>query len=377
MVKGRQYPHNHEDLVTVGGKEVIFRDGYEYVAGEVTVAAEDLDRALEVLDRSLAKRGEVSSESDGSGVAVIEFTANADPLAVVRRLTSAGVPASPNHVLRTTWHSTYIGTGQPKPAKPSRWFRDQLNRSVKMSGGPIVAVVDTGITTHPNLRVRSVGRATEALTDPASKVYGHGTFVAGLIASECPEADIRMLRAGFASRDSNWFGLVTDVELAKTIDTALAKVRNIDVLNLSIGGYTHDGRSLFATGRSVAKAIRLGVTVVAGAGNDGRRDPFHPAAEPGVIAVGSLDSKGARSCFSNTGPWVDLHAIGEDVVSTYPIVEVNRMALPEGGAPGCRPQPAVPEQTVDYNTGFARWSGTSFAAARISGAIARTRVDRS
>ena len=31
MVKGRQYPHNHEDLVTVGGKEVIFRDGYEYV----------------------------------------------------------------------------------------------------------------------------------------------------------------------------------------------------------------------------------------------------------------------------------------------------------------------------------------------------------
>jgi subtilisin family serine protease len=154
-------------------------------------------------------------------------------------------------------------------------------------------------------------------------------------------------------------------------------VRNIDVLNLSIGGYTHDGRSLFATGRSVAKAIRLGVTVVAGAGNDGRRDPFYPAADPGVIAVGSLDSKGARSCFSNTGPWVDLHAIGEDVVSTYPIGEVNRMALPEGGAPGCPPQPAVPEQTVDYNTGFARWSGTSFAAARISGAIARTRVDRS
>ena len=377
MVKERKYPHNHEDVVTVGGKEVLFRDGYEYVAGEVAVAAEDLERALAIVQRFVGKRGEVRAEEELSGVAVIGFTANADPLAVVRRLESAGIASSPNHVLHTVWHSTYIGTGPAEPAKSSRWLRNQLNRSVKMTGGPVVVVVDTGITDHPLLRAKAVGRATDQLTDPASKVYGHGTFVAGLIASECPEADIRMLRAGFASRDSNWFGLVTDVELARTIDRALSSVRNIDVMNLSIGGYTHDGRSLFATGRSVAKAIRLGVTVVAGAGNDGRRDPFYPAAEPGVIGVGSVDAKGARSCFSNSGPWVDLHAHGEDVVSTYPLGEIRTMALPEGGPSGCRPSPAKPEQTVDFDTGFARWSGTSFAAARISGAVARTRINRS
>lgn len=377
MVKGRQYPHNHEDLVTVGGKEVVFRDGFEYVAGEVTVAAEDLDRALAILERFVGKRGEVSVEDDPSGIAIVEFTANTDPLAVVGRLEAAGIASSPNHVLHTAWHSTYIGTGPATPAKPSRWMRDQLRRSVKLTGGPVVAVIDTGITDHELLRVKSVGRATDSVTDPASKVYGHGTFVAGLIASECPEADIRMLRAGFASRDSNWFGLVTDVELARTIDRALSAIKRIDVLNLSIGGYTHDGRSLFATGRSVAKAIRLGVTVVAGAGNDARRDPFYPAAEPGVIGVGSLDAKGARSCFSNTGPWVDLHAVGEDVVSTFPVGEIRCMELPEGGSPGCRPRPASPERVVDFNTGFARWSGTSFAAARISGAVARARIDRS
>ena len=151
-----------------------------------------------------------------------------------------------------------------------------------------------------------------------------------------------------------------------------ADAAGFEVINLSLGGYFSSpvGES------AVAQAQSAGALVVAGAGNDGRRDPFYPAAEPGVIGVGSIDGSGTRSCFSNIGPWVDVEAVGEDVVSTFPETEVRTMALPEGGSAGCPPQPASPEQTVDFTGGFARWSGTSFSAARVSGAIAATRIGR-
>jgi hypothetical protein len=376
MVKERHYPHNHDDLVTVGGREVIFDSrGFEYVDGEVVVASEDLEAALRVLEKRYD--GRVRDGEATSDVAVIEITVNADPLDIVARLTAAGIPASPNHVLQTTWHSTVIGTGQPKPARPSAWLSNQLKKKPSARRRPIVAVIDTGIVKHSRLNnVRGLGQATDRLTNPAAKSFGHGTFVAGLIAAECPDADIRVVRAGFGSVDDNWFGLVTDADLAASIDLALARLRTIDVLNLSIGGYTHDNRPLFATSRSVARAVRRNVTVVAGAGNDGRRDPFYPAAEPGVIGVGSIDADGKRSCFSNIGPWIDLEAVGEDVVSTFPETEIHCMALPAGGSPGCRQRPASPEQDVDFTGGFARWSGTSFSAARVSGAIAATRIGR-
>jgi hypothetical protein len=378
MVNERQYPHNHGDLVMVGGKEVIFGDGFEYVRGDVLVASEDVEVAISRIGRWYGKRGRVEQGDSSGRIASIEVPQAVDPLVVVERLKAAGIAASPNHVLKATWHGTFIGTGQPKPARPSRWLNGQLKKASAQKGGPVVAVIDTGMVDHPNLpNVSGVGPSVDQLTDPASKVFGHGTFVAGLITSECPEADIRMLRVDFGSRSDNWFGLVTDLALSKTIELALTKLSRIDVLNLSFGGYTHDGQSLIATNASVAKAVRLGVTVVAGAGNDGRRgDPFYPAAEPGVIAVGSTDAKGRLSCFSNVGPWVDVIAVGEDVLSTFPIAEVHCMALPESESTACGPSPAVPEQTVDFNTGFARWSGTSFAAARVSGGIARTRIGR-
>lgn len=375
--KYRKYPHNHADLVTVGDREVVFGDGFEYVRGEILVSPEDVEEAVERLTKWYAKRGSVELDHAGSAGAVrLSFSVAVDPLVVTERLTRIGIAASVNHVLKPTWHLTLIGMGLPSPAKPTPWMRAQLKRAASTGRGPVVAVVDTGMCKHPLLpKVSGVGKATEPETTPAAEVLGHGTFVAGLIASECPEADIRMIRAEYGSRESNWFGLITDLDLAKAIEFAMAKLRHIDVLNLSIGGFTHDGQSLLATGAAVATAVRKGIAVVAGSGNDGRRgDPFYPAAEPGVLAVGSLDADGRRSCFSNTGPWVDVMAIGEDVLSTFPPREVTYMAIPEGGTTPCGPAPATPEQTIDFSTGFARWSGTSFASARVAGAIARTRI---
>jgi subtilisin family serine protease len=81
-----------------------------------------------------------------------------------------------------------------------------------------------------------------------------------------------------------------------------------------------------------------------------------------VIGVASTNRYGnARARFSNWGPWCDCCARGEDVFSTY----VNWYGRIDG----------EPEIDVEDFDGWARWDGTSFAAPKVSAAIASLLVE--
>jgi subtilisin family serine protease len=83
--------------------------------------------------------------------------------------------------------------------------------------------------------------------------------------------------------------------------------------------------------------------------------PFWPAALKQVWSVAAVDDDGQRACFSNFGHWVDCAARGVDIMSSFPIW------------PGTGPGP--------FESGWAMWSGTSFAAPRLAGLIAREITD--
>jgi subtilisin family serine protease len=126
--------------------------------------------------------------------------------------------------------------------------------------------------------------------------------------------------------------------------------RGPDIVNLSFGGYTDDDD---APPLAVAIERMLADTViVASAGNSGSPRPSYPAALDGVVAVGAVGPSG-RAWFSNYGGWVDACAPGIDVVSTY---FANHT------------ETSPPERVFD---GWAAWSGTSFAAPKVVGALAR------
>jgi hypothetical protein len=217
-------------------------------------------------------------------------------------------------------------------------------RGLSPGRGARVGVVDTRLSAHPWLAGGYVASARDLQppqpTAPLTWLADHATFVVGLVLRQAPGAVVE-LRGGLddhASQDS-W-------TLARTIaDLADAST---DVVNLSLGCTTDDGRPPLVLSAALA-ALGPRTVVVAAAGNHGGADgappsPSWPAALDNVIAVGALDGDHPAT-FTPDAPWVDAMAPGVGLVSTY------RTGTDGGG-------------------GLARWSGTSFAAAAVTGAIA-------
>lgn len=151
---------------------------------------------------------------------------------------------------------------------------------------------------------------------------------------EAPEARLLVLQACVPRRAGSVEGICLAHRLVRALH-AVFRYR-ARVANLSVGGPPNrvvDWAVLALSGR--------GVVVVAAAGNNGPDGPrLHPAALPGVLAVGAVGPAGEVYARSNLGPHVGVLAPGVDVLST----------LPEG------------------RYGFL--TGTSYAAAVASGAVA-------
>lgn len=220
--------------------------------------------------------------------------------------------------------------------------------------GVRVAIVDTGIRTRHAWLAGAQARDVdyEELDEDGDLVLdfkaGHGTFVAGVVLQQAPGATI----IGRAAVDTA--GFTDDLALAAALDSLQDQC--VDILNLSVGGPADPVEPAPAT-RAAIDRLRRGnprLAVVGAAGNRNRPDLFYPAAFPDVIAVGALDHDLRRAPFSNYGPWVNAWALGIDVESAYVGEDVTASfdTDPAGSTDG------------------ARWSGTSFAAPRVAGAIA-------
>ncbi len=225
-----------------------------------------------------------------------------------------------------------------------------------------LAVIDSGIDLQSE---EFTGRLSAASQDVAGNTSiddegGHGTAVAFTAAGRRNDAGthgvafdatlvvLRADRPGSCATtgqtgDDTGCKFGTDA-IAKGVDTARAA--GARVINMSLGGSTMPQSLIDAIGRATAQ----GIIVVIAAGNDGsdNPDPFtavagSAAARNLVIVAGSVGSGDVISSFSDkagSGAAHYLAAVGERV--------------------------RAPDQN---NTAYL-WSGTSFAAPQISGAVA-------
>ena len=240
--------------------------------------------------------------------------------------------------------------------------------------GVRVGVLDTQLYPNEWLAGGYLATADDLLQIPVAghppfpATAGHATFIAGLILRQAPGAEL-VVRPVLNEQalGSAWY-------VAKQMAGFIGS--GVDILNLSFGCYTDDGEPPLVLARAVS-LISAEILLVAAAGNHGNVDklrkrgvpkngswakgltpktPVWPAAFDEVIAVGATDGDRLAK-FSPQTPWVDVTAPGVNVESTYLTGEVTL------GAPRARGE-------ARFSNGFARWDGTSFAAATVSGAVA-------
>lgn len=227
-----------------------------------------------------------------------------------------------------------------------------------------VAVLDTGVVPgHPWLgdRVRALDGedADEPLPEQGfgllPPTFGHGTLVAGIVLGEAPRADVVAVRAMPG-------GYATDEEMATALRN-LACRHDVRIVNLSFGGGVGDFEAPGPIEEALAE-LDDEVVVVAAAGNSGGAADVWPGTSPRAIAVGAVEEHPdpAPAPFSNVGPSVDVYASGVSLVAPFCTFEETATTALER----CRP--------AQRFEGWARASGTSFAAAVVTGRIAQLAV---
>ncbi|BBY17459.1 type VII secretion-associated serine protease [Mycolicibacterium litorale] len=252
--------------------------------------------------------------------------------------------------------------------------------------GQTVAVIDTGVARHRLLPRLIPGGDYVSTGDGTDDCDGHGTLVAGIIGASgefdgvAPDAAVLGIRQSsnkFGPADEPGAGGYGDVHtLALAVRAAAdlgATVINVSSVACLASAEALDDRALGAA-LSYAVDVRNAVVVTA-AGNVGgpgqcpTQNPTNPGrpdwrtvesiASPAwyddlVLTVGSVTADGAPSAFTLAGPWVDVAAPGERVVSLDPDGDGLVDALPAA-------RDATPI------------AGTSYAAPVVSGVAALVR----
>jgi subtilisin family serine protease len=352
---------------------------YLFVVDQLLVTSAD-PAALEAVLREISDRsgGKVNGDPGRKigDVQLIQLAGVGGDEQFVPRLVTAlrsadrPLPVSPNHALSGISHPTHVTVGMPTPAAA---LPDIDDGAADLPGkGLRVAVLDTGLVKPVPAWFGNSVEMTPADIDADAvnnqelpRYAGHGTAVAGLIRQVAPGARLvvrKVLEKGFT----------TDLHLAEKL-LEVTKAADVNLINLSLGGYSHDAVMGLPATEAVMADLRVrkpDLVIVAGAGNLGVDRQFYPAAYKTVIAVAALNELGSadlRACFSNYGSWVDCATRGVGLVTTFATVEHVDLIAP-------RPATCMNErdqQDVSFD-GWASLSGTSMATPLVTGLILRT-----
>lgn len=203
----------------------------------------------------------------------------------------------------------------------------------------LIAVIDAGVDEgHPVLK-NVIEAKFNAVGDKTYKAHSHGTAIAGIIGGHgkilgvAPDAKLLAVRAFYTSKRRPIPETTTYI-LVRALDWAFAN--GAKIFNLS---FTGPRDSLVE--KALNYAFLQGTILVAAAGNDGAKAaPAYPAAYEAVIAITATNKADRLYRKANRGDYLTVSAPGVDVLV------------------------AAPRKRYNYS------SGTSFAAAHVSGLIA-------
>jgi serine protease AprX len=262
--------------------------------------------------------------------------------------------------------------------------------------GVDVAVIDSGVSPVPGLGTPGkviygpdLSLESQAPNLTCLDTFGHGTFMAGLIAGDqgtgtassansspsvyrgmAPGARIVSIKVATADGGTDVTQVIAAIDWV--VQHAHDPGLNIRVLNLSYGTNSTQLYSSDPLAYAAEQAWKHGIVVVAATGNSGYQRGHNapgladPAYDPYVIAAGASDSMGTALQSDDAVPFFSASA------------NTGQAKDPDFVAPGAHLQGLrVPNSWIDLNHPegaldgtYFRGSGTSQSAAIASGAVA-------
>lgn len=271
----------------------------------------------------------------------------------------------------------------PNPHIPAVVNASQLWKKGIKGNGVTVALLDTGVyAAHPDLQGRVVHcedfsheRGTDAECDDT---FGHGTFMAGLIAGNgaaskgtymgtAPAAKLVSVKVAGFDGSTDISHILAGIQWIVSHKDAYG----IRALNLSLGSDSGQDYRLSPLNLAVERAWDAGIVSVVSAGNSGPNSQtvHKPGDDPYVVTVGASNDEGTVGVLDDRVP----------VFSSRGTTRANGFVKPDVVAPGVKTiSLRSPGSAIDQNYGefavvkndYFRGTGTSMATAVTTGAVA-------
>lgn len=203
-----------------------------------------------------------------------------------------------------------------------------------------IAMIDTAVdSSHPDLVGQNI-KQISAFDEKISAKLSHGTAIAGILSGNgkvkgiVPDSHIIAVEAFRSSRKNRYKGRSSSYHIVSALD--LAAQQQPHIINMSLTGPKDS-----LLNRAIHELHNNGILIVAAAGNGGKQaKPAYPAAYENVLAVTATDSADLLYDQANRGDYIFISAPGVNIF------------------------------TASAKRGYGLNSGTSFAAAHLTGLIA-------
>lgn len=261
---------------------------------------------------------------------------------------------------------------------------ERLMNELGLDGqGITVAVVDSGIAEHPDLKGPDASRiiVSSNHTNDTNAIdgFGHGSHVAGIIAGNgnasqgvyqgvAPGVNLINVKVS----DNEGYGTVSDLVGGLQWIYENRETYNIRVVNISVNSSVPEPYHTSALDAAVEILWFNGIVVVVSAGNNGTGNGpvtiLPPGNDPFVITVGSVDDQGTPEKDDDEVSYFSAYGLTEDYFAKPDLVAPGRNVISLSAGPDSKANKYHPKHKVDND--YFRMSGTSMSAPAVSGAVA-------
>lgn len=179
--------------------------------------------------------------------------------------------------------------------------------------GQRICIIDTGSHLHSfivNNIVAGKNFTNEGTSEDYTDKNNHGSFCIGEVIQVAPECEVVVAKALNFKGEGDMKSIINAFKYAIE--------QNVHVISMSLGSTKGDEE----LHELVKEANKRGILVVTSAGNNGDGNPNtdeygYPASYQECVNAGAINLDLSIAKYSNSNEWVDIVAVGTDIVSVY------------------------------------------------------------